>query len=177
MHTRCITRSWGAKLYTGRTITHTHTRAVFKGAQISHSSCFFYSHCAVVCLSQGHGVRKIRPTMREGTQVAQNSLRECFFFSKMRMRYFDKGQCKLFGPFSINTHPYSSVNRWQLCLAHKAASLKQRPLKLFRGLSQVTSATGNQQVTGNQYSMARTRCQDSGSDPKRCYRIWIKCSL
>lgn len=176
MHTRCITRSWGAKLYTGRTITHTHTSGFQGRANITFVLFFLFSLCRGLFVA-GAWCQEDKANNARGNTSSAEQFTRVFFFSKMRMRYFDKGQCKLFGPFSINTHPYSSVNRWQLCLAHKAASLKQRPLKLFRGLSEVTSATGNQQVTGNQYSMARTRCQDSGSDPKRCYMIWIPCSL
>lgn len=73
----------------------------------------------MVCLFQGHGVRKIRTTIHEGTQVAENSLRERF--CEMCMPYFDKGQYKLFGLFSINMRSCSDFNWWQLCSAYKGA--------------------------------------------------------
>lgn len=94
--------------------------------------------------------------------------------SKMCMQYFDKGQCKLFGLFSINRHindhQYSNtvhtVNPWQLCAAHKA-SLNKRMSKLF-------SFYFYQQLDMMEYLWARAQqCQDSGSHPKCCHGLDI----
>lgn len=96
--------------------THTRFSGAHAHAHTDHTlfpfflSFYFFSnsHCAMVRLFQGHGVRKIRTTIHEGTQVAENSLRERF--CEMCMPYFDKGQYKLFGLFSINMRSCSDFN-------------------------------------------------------------------
>lgn len=80
---------------------------------------FFYSHCCHGLFVTEAWCEEDKNNNAWGNPSASEQFMRSFL--KMCMRYFDKGQYKLFGLFSINMHPYSSVNRWQLCLAHKEA--------------------------------------------------------
>lgn len=81
---------------------------------------FFLSHCAMFCLSQQHGVSKIRTTMNAGGTRAPRTVYGSIFCD-----ISIRDNVNHLRPFSVNTHPYMQLPGSE----KQAASLKSAALQ------------------------------------------------